>query len=111
MGSAATAAPTASQTDILTPSIEDDIRAVTTAPLYTATPLLTGTCASPYPAVVSDGAAVLTEFAQVGCPFEDGSCCPLPNNTDAMLSGCPRDYATTDGGCCPSYESYLQPLL
>jgi hypothetical protein len=102
MGSGATAAPAASQTDKLTRSIEEDIGPVTTAPPYTATPLLTGTCASPYPAVVSDGAAAITEFAQVGCPFEDGSCCPLPNNADAVLSGCPQDYATTDGGCCPS---------
>jgi hypothetical protein len=74
----------------------------TIAASFGGAPLLTGTCSSPYYALVTSAAGLgQVQFPAVGCGPDHQGCCPFPYGSNARLSRCPQDYFTTSGGCCP----------
>ena len=69
---------------------------------YAGNALLSGSCTTPYFAMVTDSTGQITEFLEIGCSPNRRGCCPYDSHQNAVITKCPSDYFTTAGACCPS---------
>lgn len=69
-------------------------------------PLLNGSCTTPFFADVSNAGGVVIRYPQVGCAPQQQNCCPYAFQDRVLLTACPPDYSSVARGtysaCCPS---------
>ena len=68
---------------------------------YQGAALMTGTCTHPYIATTSISQGGILNYPWTGCSDEHPDCCPWQLDSQGPLTGCPADYVTTSGACCP----------
>ena len=68
---------------------------------YQGAALMTGTCTLPYIASTSISQGSILNYPWTGCSDEHPDCCPWQLDSQGPLTGCPADYITTSGACCP----------
>lgn len=109
-----TALPTSTVTGAVRGLVTSYLESTGATAVFTGHPLLTGSCTSPYFALITGDESV--EFPQIGCAGDHEECCPFNFRENALLSVCPQDYSTvtfagaasvgsapaSSSGCCPS---------
>lgn len=111
VASAATSTVTGSMAPLVTKYLGSNAATA----VFTGQPLLTGSCSSIYYeyAVITDGEAIV--FPQQGCWANREQCCPFNFEENAVLTICPRDYASFTGPsssyCCPSSVCWQRLFL